>query len=301
LLWSDPDPNWKKRTAGWGFFYLDEELDVGANVDEIQVGVEAEDVDAAAGAPRVEDDGVLLRARGAGQGADLPGGGVGGGRARHEEEHEGDERERREDDEQDAAVAVEAVGERVLAAVGQRGVAAHPGGVAGEEEVWGGWGAVAHAAGGGRRRLGALLRRHTGIQRSPRASVADLLLPRAKRGLTSAGGIAGRKCKLCASGSAASEALLLLLPPGSGKEKAVLFLYLTDLIRSQHCEFGRFGAVGPSMPPLLSSSLARTPRPSAAVRLAENGTARRVQTTPLTGWVQSDAKCYAFHGYSVAC
>ena len=42
---------------------------------------------------------------------------------------EGDERERGEDDKQDAPVAVRAVGQRLLAAaVGQRGVAAHPGG-----------------------------------------------------------------------------------------------------------------------------------------------------------------------------
>jgi hypothetical protein len=38
--------------------YLDEELDLAANADEIQVGVEAEDVDAAAGATGVKDDGV---------------------------------------------------------------------------------------------------------------------------------------------------------------------------------------------------------------------------------------------------
>lgn len=81
--------------------YLDEELDLGANVDQIQVGVEAEDVDAAAGAPGVEYDGVLLTPGGGGgavQGPGPPGrgsrrgGGGGGGRSRHEEEDEGDER-----------------------------------------------------------------------------------------------------------------------------------------------------------------------------------------------------------------
>jgi len=76
--------------------YLDEELDLGANVDEIQVRVEAEDVDAAAGAPGVEDDGVLVSPRGPGPPGDTRGA---GGRARHEEEDEGDERERCEDDE----------------------------------------------------------------------------------------------------------------------------------------------------------------------------------------------------------
>jgi hypothetical protein len=40
--------------TGRGSAYLDEELDLAANADEIQVGVEAEDVDAAAGATGVE-------------------------------------------------------------------------------------------------------------------------------------------------------------------------------------------------------------------------------------------------------
>lgn len=168
--------------------YLDEELDLGANVDEIQVGVEAEDVDAAAGAPGVEDDCVPVGPGGPGPPGDARGA---GGRARHEEEDEGDERERGEEDEQDAPVAVRAVGQRLLAApVGQRGVAAHLGGVGGEEEEVRGRGrAVADAAcgccggGGGargrRRRVGRLQLR--GIQRSAsgraaRASVVDLLL-----------------------------------------------------------------------------------------------------------------------------
>jgi hypothetical protein len=195
-------------------------------VDEIQVGVEAEDVDAAAGAPRVEDDGVLLGPRGAVQGADLPGGGVGGGRARHEEEHEGDERERREDDEQDAAVPVEAVGERVLAAVGQRGVAAHPGGVADEEEVRGGRGAVAHAA-GGRRRLGALLRRRTGIQRSPRASVADLVLPRAKRGVDLGTWDCGQEMQAVCLGICRHRSSPLPVAAGLG-EREGRFVFIAD-------------------------------------------------------------------------
>jgi hypothetical protein len=173
-----------------GIAYLDEELDLAANVDEIQVGVEAEDVDAAAGAPGVEDDGVLVGPGRAGP----PGAGRGaGGQARHEEEHEGDERERGEDDEQDAPVAVRAVGQRLLAAaVGQRGVAAHLGVGGEEQEVRGRGRAVADAAAaacGGRgrlrrRRVGRLLLR--GIQRSAsgraaRASVVDLL--RLRRGV----------------------------------------------------------------------------------------------------------------------
>jgi hypothetical protein len=48
----------RQRITGRGSAYLDEELDLAANANEIQVGVEAEDVDAAAGATDVEDDGV---------------------------------------------------------------------------------------------------------------------------------------------------------------------------------------------------------------------------------------------------
>jgi hypothetical protein len=156
-------------------------------VDEIQVGVEAEDMDAAAGATGVEDNGVPVC-----PGRPGPPGAAHGasGRAWHEEEDERDERERGEDDEHDAPVAVRAVGQRLLAAaVGQRGVAAHLGGVGGEEEVRGRGRAVADAAccgrrggGRGRRRLvGRLLLR--GIQRSAsgraaRASMVDLLLRR---------------------------------------------------------------------------------------------------------------------------
>jgi hypothetical protein len=46
----------RQRFIGRGSAYLDKELDLAANADEIQVGVEAEDVDAAAGATYVEDD-----------------------------------------------------------------------------------------------------------------------------------------------------------------------------------------------------------------------------------------------------
>jgi hypothetical protein len=159
-----------RRTNG-SWLYLDEELDLGANVDEIQVAVEAEDVDAAAGAPGVEYDGVLAGPRD-GE-ALVPDPSSCGGRARHEEEHERDERDRREDDEQDPAVAVHAVGERLLAArPGELRVAAHL--VGGEElEVGQGGRAVADAAGGGRR-LFDRLQVLRGIQRSrlapPRAS-----------------------------------------------------------------------------------------------------------------------------------
>ena len=159
---ADPDP----MDEIDGLFYLDEELDLGANVDEIQVAVEAEDVDAAAGAPGVEYDGVLL-GPGDGAGVSLPPDPY-GGRARHEEEHERDERDGREDDEQDPAVAVHAVGERLGAArPGQLRVAAHL--VGGEEEEVGRGGrAVADAAGGGRRLLDRGLRVRRGIQRSRR-------------------------------------------------------------------------------------------------------------------------------------
>jgi hypothetical protein len=95
-------------------FYPDKEIDLASNVDEIQVGVKAEDLDAAVRAPCTEDDGLLHGPCGAVQGADPPG----DGQVRHEEEHEGDERERRKDDEQDAAVLMDAVGERDLATVG---------------------------------------------------------------------------------------------------------------------------------------------------------------------------------------
>ena len=73
---------------------------------------------------------------------------------RHEEEHERDEGEGREHDEQHPAVAVHAVGERVLAAgARQLRVAAHLVGGQ-EEEVGRGGRAVADAApGAGGRRL----------------------------------------------------------------------------------------------------------------------------------------------------
>lgn len=169
---ADPDP------IGW-MDHLDEELDLVANVEQIEVGVEAEDVDAAPGAPGVENDGVLVGVEGAPPPAG--GGGGGGGGARHEEEDEGDEGERGEYDEEDAAVAVEAVGERVGAgaAAGQRGVAAHVLGVGvggrGEEEVRGGGRAVADAARRRRRRLDRLLLR--GIQGGERWICAAWALP----------------------------------------------------------------------------------------------------------------------------
>jgi len=66
--------------------------------EQIQVGVESKDVDAAPGAPGVEYDGALVGVDGAPPPAGGGGGGL-GGRTRHEEEHEGDEGERGEDDE----------------------------------------------------------------------------------------------------------------------------------------------------------------------------------------------------------
>lgn len=95
--------------------YLLEKLEILANGEEIEIVVEAEDVDAAAGAAGVEDDGVRLA--GGGGSEDLGGdlavgeGVVGGGARGHYVEDEGDEEERDGDDEEDAPVAVDLVGE----------------------------------------------------------------------------------------------------------------------------------------------------------------------------------------------
>jgi hypothetical protein len=55
-------------------------------------------------------------------------------------------RDEREDDKQDTALPVDAVGERVLAIIGQRRATAHSSSVASEEEVQRGSGAVADMA-----------------------------------------------------------------------------------------------------------------------------------------------------------
>uniref|UniRef100_A0A0E0BBN5 Uncharacterized protein n=1 Tax=Oryza glumipatula TaxID=40148 RepID=A0A0E0BBN5_9ORYZ len=65
--------------------------------EQIQVGIEAEDVDVAPGDPDVKYDGALVGVHGAPPPAGASGGR--GGRTRHEEEHKGDEGKRGEDDE----------------------------------------------------------------------------------------------------------------------------------------------------------------------------------------------------------
>lgn len=80
------------------FTHLQEKLEIFANVDEIHVPVEPEDVDAAAGATGIEDDGE--RIGGFAIGGNLPVregvvlDGLVGGSGRHEVENERDDEER---------------------------------------------------------------------------------------------------------------------------------------------------------------------------------------------------------------
>lgn len=96
---------------------LNEELEILADGEKLEVVVEAEDVDAAAGAAGVKDHGIRGLGR---QLAVVAIGGEGGGQlaasaaAGHDVEDHGEEEERDRDDEEDAPVSVHFVGEGVV-------------------------------------------------------------------------------------------------------------------------------------------------------------------------------------------
>lgn len=125
-------------------------------MDEIQVPIEAEDVDAATGAAGVEDDGegggsfvADLAVR---EGVVLHG--LAGGGGRHGVEHERDEEERHRHHQKRTPEVVDLVGERLRRRRrGPAGAFQHFGGfeiqLGGGEEFGGGRGAEANLAGGG--------------------------------------------------------------------------------------------------------------------------------------------------------